>query len=64
MYKYIAIFLIILIILIILAKIIDFYLYKYFYKLYILESKSDNIEIINKFNTNNNNKIISLSLFG
>jgi hypothetical protein len=64
MYKFIVIFIIVLLILIILAKYIDYYLYKYFYKLYIFEKKSDDIQIINKFNTNNNNKVISLSLFG
>jgi hypothetical protein len=64
MYKNIVIFIVILIILCILAKIIDFYLYKYFYKIYFFESKSQDIQIINKFNTNNNNKVISLSLFG
>jgi len=64
MYKYIVIFIIILIILVILLKFIDYYLYKYFYKLYFFETKSDDIQIINKFNTNNNNKVISVSLFG
>jgi len=64
MYIFIVIFIIVLLILIILAKYIDYYLYKYFYKLYIFEKKSDDIQIINKFNTNNNNKVISLSLFG
>jgi len=64
MYKYIIIFIIVLLILIILAKYIDYYWYKYFYKLYFFESKSDDIQILNKFNTNNNNKVISLSLFG
>jgi hypothetical protein len=64
MYKYVVISIIIIIILIILIKYIDYYLYKYFYKLYIFEQKSNDIEIINKFNTNNNNKVISLSLFG
>lgn len=64
MYKYIVIFIIILTIIIILAKYIDYYLYKYFYKLYIFETKSNNIQIMNKYNTNNNNKVISISLFG
>ena len=63
MYKYIIIFIIVIIV-IILIKYIDYYWYKYFYKLYFFESKSDDIQIINKFNTNNNNKVISLSLFG
>jgi hypothetical protein len=63
MYKYIIIFIIVIIV-IILIKCIDYYWYKYFYKLYFFESKSDDIQIINKFNTDNNNKVISLSLFG
>jgi hypothetical protein len=63
MYKYVIIFIIVIIV-IILIKYIDYYWYKYFYKLYFFESKSDDIQIINKFNTNNNNKVISLSLFG
>ena len=62
MYKYVFIVILVILILIILAKYIDYYLYKYFYKLYIFETKSDNIQIINKFNTNNNNKVGSNSL--
>jgi hypothetical protein len=64
MYKYFLIFVIILIILLITFKIIDYFFYKYFYKIYIFETKSDDIKIANKFNMNNNNKVISLSLFG
>jgi hypothetical protein len=65
MYIYIIIFIIILIILIILAKYIDnYWWYKLFYKLYIFETASNDIIIANKFNTNNNDKVISLSLFG
>ena len=64
MYKYFVLSILIIIILLILLKYIDYYWYKYFYKLYFFESKSQDIQIINKFNTNNNNKVISLSLFG
>ena len=64
MYKYIVLLILIIIILLILLKYIDYYWYKLFYKLYIFEQKSNDIQILNKFNTNNNNKVISLSLFG
>ena len=64
MYKYIVLLILIIIILLILLKYIDYYWYKLFYKLYIFEQTSNDIQILNKFNTNNNNKVISLSLFG
>jgi hypothetical protein len=64
MYKYIILSIIVIIIIIFLLKYIDYYLYKYFHRLYFFEQKSNDIQILNKFNTNNNNKVISLSLFG
>lgn len=64
MYKYILISVIIIIIIIFLIKFIDYVGYKMLYKMYLFESKSEDIVIMNKFNTTNNNKVISLSLYG
>jgi len=63
--KFIVIFFIILVIVLLIIKLVSFNCYYFLHKYYIWEKKSDDIEIIGKYNIDpKQKKIISVSLFG